>query len=112
VGDFWLWGWVINGCLADEWMETDARHGYCFDRLNTGGNTCGGDGHWSILGTRWRFKAAVRMVCHAPQVAEARTPQQMDVLGQSLLYAESVVRILVYCQPATVTCHVANKVLC
>jgi hypothetical protein len=52
------------------------------------------------------------MVCHAPQVAEAKTPQQMDVAGESLLYAESVVRILVYCQPATVTCHVADKVLC
>jgi len=59
-----------------------------------------------------RFEAAIRMGCHARQVAEAKTPQQMDVAAESLLYAESRVRILVDCQPATVTCHVADKVLC
>ena len=48
------------------------------------------------------------MVCPAPQVAEAKTPQQMGVAGESLLYAESMVRILVDGQPATVTCHVAD----
>ena len=51
------------------------------------------------------------MVCHARQVAEAKTPQQMDVAGESLLYAESMVRILVDCQPAKVTCHAAGTIL-
>lgn len=52
------------------------------------------------------------MVCHARQVAEAKTPQQMDVAGESLLYLEFMVRILADCQPAMVTCYVADKVLC
>jgi hypothetical protein len=52
------------------------------------------------------------MVWPARQVAEAKTPQQMDVAGKCLLYAESRVRILVDCQSATVTCQVADKVLC
>ena len=58
------------------------------------------------------LKAAIRIVCHTRQMAEAKTPQQMDVAGESLLYLESMVRILVDYQPATVTCHVADKVLC
>ena len=56
--------------------------------------------------------AVILMVSHAPQVGEAKTPQQMDVAGESLSYSESMVRTLVYCQPATVTCDVTDKVLC
>lgn len=51
------------------------------------------------------------MVYPAPQVAEAKTPQQVDVGGESLLYAESMVRTLVYCQPAKVTRHAAGIIL-